>query len=104
MTITHDNSMQADLYGPMTESEFLIELKITEKRNVAFANRSMSNRSSNPLSYNESGWIVLQYLSDTDMPILYDSIQNPSSYLSATGSPGRVVGRHQGENYWVMKY
>jgi len=104
MNITHDTSMQADLYGPMTESEFLIELKITEKGNVAFANRSMSNRSSNPLSYKGGGWIVLQYNETTGMPILYDSIQNPSSYLSATGIPGRVVGRHQGENYWVMKY
>ena len=104
MNITHESTMSADLYGPMTESEFIIELKITEKQNVAFANRASSHRASSPLSFNTEGWIVLQYNEETDMPILYDSVQHPSAYLSASSATGRVVGRHSGENYWVLKY
>ena len=104
MNITHESSLSADIYGPMTESEFLIELKITEKQNVAFANRASSHRASSPLSFNKVGWIIIQYHPETGMPILYDSIQNPSAYLSASSSTGRVVGKHSGENYWVLKY
>ena len=101
MTITHDNSTSADLKGPMTEFEFLQYLENSEKRGVKFANRIQSNRPSNRLSFTNQGWIVLLY--NNGMPLLYDSIKSPSAYLEATTVSGRIVGRHQGDQYWILK-
>lgn len=103
MTITHDNSMRADLKGPMTESEFITVLEGIEETAVEFVNRTMSNRQSNRLSFTSEGWIVLLYQPGATTPLLYDSIKSPSAYLSATTTPGRLVGRHQGEDYWILK-
>ena len=101
MTITHDNQTQADLKGPMTEFEFLQYLENLEQSGVKFANRSQSNRPSNSLSFTNKGWIVLLYTNG--VPMLYDSIKSPSAYLEATTTSGRVVGKHQGEDYWILK-
>lgn len=104
MNITHESNQSADLKGPMTESEFLTAMLEIEKSNVKFAERHRSNRKSNPLSYANEGYVVLQYSKVTGLPLLYDSIKSPQAYLSATNTTGRVVGRHQGENYWIFKY
>lgn len=103
MTITHDNSLQADLKGPMTESEFLTVLEGIEQTAVEFADRHMSNRQSNRLSFTNEGWIVLLYQPNAVTPLLYDSIKSPKAYLSSTTSPGRLVGRHQAGDYWILK-
>ena len=103
MTITHDNQTQADLKGPMKESEFLQYLETLEGNTVKFANRTQSKRPSNRLSFTNEGWIVLLYQPNTVTPLLYDSIKSPAAYLSSTTSPGRLVGRHQGEDYWILK-
>lgn len=95
--------MSADLKGPMTESEFLTVLEGIEKSGVKFAERNMSTRVPNRLSLTNEGWIVLLYPDNINIPLLYNSIKSPAAYLSATTSPGRVVGRHQGEEYWVLK-
>ena len=101
MTITHDNQTTADLQGPMTELEFLQYLENVEERGVKFANRTQSSRQSNSLSFSNEGWVVLLY--NNGLPLLYDSIKSPAAYLSATTTPGRLVGRHQGQNYWILK-
>ena len=104
MNITQESNQSADLKGPMTESEFLTAMLEIEKSSVKFAERHRSNRKANPLSYANEGYVVIQYNDITGLPLLYDSIQSPAAYLSATNATGRVVGRHQGENYWIYKY
>jgi hypothetical protein len=104
MNITQESNQSADLKGPMTESEFLTAMLEIEKKGVKFAERHRSNRKANPLSYTNEGYVVIQYNDITGLPLLYDSIKSPAAYLSATNTNGRVVGRHQGENYWIYKY
>ena len=102
MNITHDNQTQADLKGPMTELEFLEAISNIENSRVEFAIRTSSHRQSNRLSFSNEGWIVIQYSDQAPWPLLYDSIKSPSAYLSSTNLPGRVVGRHSGDNYWIL--
>ena len=104
MNITQESNQSADLKGPMTESEFLTAMEAIEKSSVKFAERHRSNRKANPLSYSNEGYVVIQYNDITGLPLLYDSIKSPAAYLSATNATGRVVGRHQGENYWIYQY
>lgn len=104
MNITHESNHAGDLKGPMTESEFLTAIEGIEKNGVKFAERHRSNRKANPLSYANEGYVVLQYNEVTGLPLLYDSIKSPSAYLSATNATGRVVGRHQGSDYWIYQY
>lgn len=100
MNITNDQDMY--LKGPMSELEFLEVLSKTERSTVEFADRTKSRRASSSLSFNSSGWIVLTY-QDSGMVLLYDSVQNPSAYLRATGLEGRIVGRHNSNEWFLYK-
>ena len=89
MTITHDN--EPILTGPISREEFLNILKAKIGR-VDFINRNKSKNVLHPYSYLGEGYIVMQ-LGDF-FPVLYDSVRNPTAYMSATQDWGVTVGRH----------
>ena len=98
----HDHTTQS---GPTSTGsydvyQFLQELEKSYETSVKFANRDLSNRASNQLSYLGKGWIIAQ-AQDDGWVQLYDSVQNPTAYMSRLPGHCWVAGRHEIDRYWM---
>ena len=84
----------------MNRQEFITELSRITGQRYQWAQRELSSRESNPLSYQESGWIVAQQ--QPHGILLYDSIQNYEKYMASCRVHSWLVGRHDGATYSLV--
>lgn len=85
----------------MNREQFLTELSRVTGQRYQWAHRELSSRESNPLSYQESGWIVAQQLPN-GIILLYDSIQNYEKYMAHCRAQAWLVGRHDAATYSLI--
>jgi len=98
----HDHTTQSGpIYsGPYTAKQFLQQLERSYETGVRFANRDLSNHTANQLSYLSKGWIIAA-TSEFGV-LLYDSVQNPTAYMSRLPGHCWVAGRHELDQYWIQ--